>query len=164
MAAELSVDDGSITTDDGTISDIVASIDVDLTYDGAENQPGETTVSLQVSDEDFDDYTEIASSTQELTGLSGSATYLFEETSIIPGNDDDDDTSVPQRFLADEDGSEEDSKFKFQAVITPTGDIDGDGDTPDEITEQTDSKTTLVVINQVQTSSVSINGSIEAEK
>lgn len=157
MAASLSISSDSITTDDGEIDGITVDASGDVTWDGAEEQPGDTTVKLQVQDADGDDWDTIDTVNEDLSGLAGTYSFSFSNVDVT----DDTDWSESD-FVSDDDGSSRDTQLNFRLVVESEGDVNGDGNNPDTATSNS-AETTMTVINEESSTGFSASGEIDGE-
>lgn len=157
MAASLSISSDSITTDDGDIDGVTVDASGDITWDGAEEQPGETEVKLQVEDPDGDDWNTIdTKEEEELSGLAGTYSFSFSDVDVT----DDSDWSESD-FVSSTDGSTKDTELNFRLVIETDGDLNGD-DSSDTATSNP-ATTTLSVTNEESSTGFSASGGVEGE-
>jgi hypothetical protein len=157
MAASLTINSDSITTDDGDIDGVTVDASGDVTWDGAEEQPGETEVKLQVEDPDGEDWNTIdTKEEEELSGLAGTYSFSFSDVDVT----DDSDWSESD-FVSSTDGSTKDTELNFRLVIETDGDLNGD-DSSDTATSNP-ATTTLSVTNEESSTGFGASGGIEGE-
>jgi hypothetical protein len=157
MAATLTINDDTLTTDNGAVTGVTISVSGDVTWDGAENEPGQTDIRLQVRDESDSNWETVATEDAgELTGLAGTYSYSFSGADITTTSWNNGD------FNANGDGSSTDTTLTFRIEVEPTGDLDGDGNTPDTFTSSTDDAT-LTVNNEANSNNAGGNGGINGQ-
>ena len=136
VAATLSIDNDSVTTDNGSISGLTLTVNSEVTWDGAETDPGDTTVELQVKHSDS--WETIDTHTANLTGLAGTHTHEFNSVDIL-GNS----SWKKNDFKASGDGSSLETNIDARLSVETSNDIDGDG-SPESFTSNTDTFTVTV--------------------
>jgi hypothetical protein len=155
MAATLTVRDDSVITDNGALTSITVDVSGDVTWDGAENQPGQTDVELQIQSPDGTWETLATEDAGTLSGLAGSYSYSFTDVDIKKSSWNKGD------FQAGGDGSSKETDLSFRVVVTPSGDLDGDGSTVDTIQSSSDTAT-VTVENEPNSNSADGGGSVDA--
>lgn len=155
MAATLTVSDDSVITDNGALTSISVDVSGDVTWDGAENQPGQTDVELQVKSPDGDWETLATEDAGTLSGLAGSYSYSFTDVDVTKSSWNKGD------FQAGGDGASKETDLTFRVVVTPSGDLDGDGNTVDTIQSSSDTAT-VTVENEPNSNSAGGGGSVDA--
>lgn len=155
MATSLSIDSGSVTTDNGTIESVSVDASGTITYDGAEQAPGDTQVKLKLQDKDGSGYQTIDSINLNLDGTAGSESYSFSNVEVT-GQQNYDASS----FKSDDDGAEKTTDIKFKIEIVSQGDVDGDGSNPD--TSSAVSSTYITVNNEASSQNVGGSGDVTA--
>lgn len=153
MAATLSIGDDTVITDNGAITGVTVDVSGDVTWDGAEEQPGSTTIELQVQNPDGS-WETIDSSTQELTGLAGTYSYSFTDVDVTSADWNNGD------FNAAGDGASKDTELTFRVVVETTGDLDGQGSS-NSFTSSEDTAT-ISVQNEANSNSAGGSGNVNA--
>lgn len=157
MAASLAMSSDSITTDDGDIDGVTVDASGEITWDGADQQPGQTDVKLQVADDDGDDWSTIAEESEDLSGLAGTYSFSFSDVDLT-----DDSSWSESDFVSDNDGSTKETELSFRLKVVSQGDINGDGNNPD-ISQSNTASTTLTVVNEESSTGFGASGDIEGE-
>lgn len=157
MAASLAMSSDSITTDDGDIDGVTVDASGEITWDGADQQPGQTDVKLQVADDDRDDWSTIAEESEDLSGLAGTYSFSFSDVDLT-----DDSSWSESDFVSDNDGSTKETELSFRLKVVSQGDINGDGNNPD-ISRSNTASTTLTVVNEESSTGFGASGDIEGE-
>lgn len=157
MAASLAMSSDSITTDDGDIDGVTVDASGEITWDGADQQPGQTDVKLQVADDDGDDWSTIAEESEDLSGLAGTYSFSFSDVDLK-----DDSSWSESDFVSDNDGSTKETELSFRLKVVSQGDINGDGNNPD-ISQSNTASTTLTVVNEESSTGFGASGDIEGE-
>lgn len=158
MAASLSISSDSITTDDGDINGVTVDASGDITWDGADQQPGSTEVRLQVQDPDGDEWTTVEKTSEDLTGLAGTYSFSFTDVDVTTS-----DTGWSESdFVSDTDGSTKETNLNFRLVVVSQGDINGDGNNPDRA-ESNSAGTVLSVVNEQSNTGIGGSGGIEGQ-
>lgn len=157
MAATLTIDDDTLTTDNGAVTGVTVSVSGDITWDGAENEPGQTDIRLKVRDPSDSNWETVETNDAgELTDLAGTYSYSFSGADITTTNWNKSD------FKANGDGSSTDTTLTFRIEVEPTGDLDGDGNTPDTFTSSSNDAT-LTVNNEENSNNAGGNGGISGQ-
>jgi hypothetical protein len=157
LAASLTMDGDSITTDNGAITDLTVDASGEITYDGAENPPDETDVELQVKNPDGS-WETIATETETLFGLAGAYSYSFNDVSVVEPNTD----YVKPDFKPSGDGESKSTDIQFRLVVTTDGHLDGaDNRFNTEFTSDT-ATATVTVTNEENSNSAGGSGSVIA--
>ena len=155
MAATFTMDDTSVTTENGKVDSVTADVSGEITWDGAETDPGETDIELQVKNPD-DSWETIDSETTTLTGLYGSHSYSFTGADVLSSDWKKNDFAANG---AGKDGTSTATDVEFRLKITTTGDINGDG-SPNEFTASDTS--TITVNNEPNSNNAGGNGNTNA--
>lgn len=152
MAATLTIDDDSLTTDNGAITGVTVDVSGEITWDGAEETPGSTEIELQVQNPDSSWMT-VTANTEDLSGLAGTHNYSFLGVDIISNSD-----WKQSDFTANGDGATTETDLTFRLNIDTSGDLDGSGSS-NTIQSGTDTAT-LTVTNEKNSNSAGGSGGI----
>jgi hypothetical protein len=154
MAASLSISDDSLTTDNGVVQGVTVDASGDVTWDGAENQPGLTTVSLQVQNPDGS-WTTITEEKETLSGLAGMYSYSFTDADVISNSN-----WEKQDFRPDNDGGVKQTELTFRILVEVEGDIDGDGSSGDSF-RSNNAPATVSVTNEANSNNAGGSGGVD---
>lgn len=153
LSASLSISDDTVTSDNGVLLGLTLTSDTTITWDGAENEPGSTTIELQI---DHDGSWEtIASHTEELTGLAGTFEYKFSNIDVLSNS-----SWKKQDFRATGDGTTTQVDLDARLLIGTSGNLDGNG--KKTFTSNT-ATFTITVNNEQNSNSASGSGSPNAQ-
>jgi ABC-type Na+ efflux pump permease subunit len=153
MAATLSIGDDTVTTDNGAITGVTVDVSGDVTWDGAENQPGSTDVELQVQNPDGS-WETIDSKTEDLSGLAGTYSYSFTDVDVTYSNWNNGD------FNAGGDGATKETELTFRLLVEPSGDLDGQNGA--ESFTSSEDTATVTAQNEANSNGASGNGGVNA--
>lgn len=155
MAASLSISDDALTTDNGAVTGITVGASGNITWDGAEEQPGSTTVNLEVQNPDGS-WTTVASQTDTLSGLAGMYSYSFTSVDVIANSN-----WQKSDFKPSGDGATKDTDLTFRLTVQTSGDLDGSGTAN---TIQSNSDTAVVsVTNEPNSNGASGSGGVTVQ-
>lgn len=157
LVTSLSIDSDSITTDDGRIDGVMVDAFGNVTWDGADQQPRSTEVSLQVRDPDGNGWTTIEETSEDLSGLAGKYSFSFTDVDVTT------DASGWSKsdFVSDTDGSKKETNLKFRLVVESQGDINTDS-SKDRFKSDS-ATTTLTAVNEESRTKFGVSGGIKAE-
>jgi hypothetical protein len=156
FAASLVMHGDQVTTDDGTINELTVDASGEVRYDGAEHQPGETEVELQVKNPDGS-WETIATQTETLSGLAGEWTYSFSDVSVVQTDYEKSD------FKPSGDGESLETEIQFRLAVTADGNLDGsDNRENTEFTSDT-ATATVDVTNEANHNSAGGSGDVDAD-
>lgn len=155
MAATFTMDDSTVTTENGKVNSVTADVSGEITWDGAETDPGSTDIEFQVKNPDGS-WTTIDSETTTLTGLYGSHSYSFTGADVLSSDWSKNDFAASG---AGNDGATTETDVEFRLKVTTTGDLNGDG-SPNEFTASDTS--TIIVNNEPNNNNAGGNGNTNA--
>jgi hypothetical protein len=154
MAASLTIDDDSITTDKGQLTGLTVTLNSTFDYDGAETNPGETKFKVKTRVKDSgNSYNTLTEKEVDVQGTSGTKNVSFNSVDIL----DELDAEV---FDANTDGGQTVTDIQLKLTITTENDVDGDGNSEDEVSDST--TTTITLNNQEFSGDSSGSGSVSA--
>lgn len=153
MAASLSISDDSITTDNGAVTGATVSLNTDITWDGAENEPGQTDVKLQVKNPDGDWETLSVKSTN-LTGLAGQYNPSFTSVDITDSDYNNGD------FRATGDGTSNNVELDFRLVVETSGHLDGDDNRQTSTITSSTETATVTAVNEANSNGAGGSGGV----
>lgn len=137
MAATLDISDGTVTTDNGAVTGVTVDVGGDITWDGAENAPGDTDIILEVKSSGGSWETVATESAGSLSGLAGTYSYNFNDADVTSTSWNNGD------FKASGDGSVTETTLEFRVTVESQGDINGDGNNPDTASATDTAKVTV---------------------
>jgi len=157
MATGLSVSDADTTVDRGTLDSASVDANAVIRWDGAEENPGDTVIQLQLEKPGSDNgYETLAEHSEELNGAAGEYQYAFDSESVIDG-----DTSwAGSDFKPGGDGQSKTTELNFRIRVTPSGDLDGDGSTS---TFSSSATALVTVVNEESSENSGGNIDVSAE-
>lgn len=157
MAASISISSDSLATDDGDIDGVTVDASGEITWDGAEEQPKDTTVKLQVQSPDGSEWETIETTSDDLSGLAGTYSFSFSDVDVTDGTE-----WTKSDFVSSNDGAAKSTELSFRLKVVSQGDINGDGNNPDTATSNS-ATTTLTVNNEESSTGFSASGSVNGE-
>lgn len=156
-ATGFDIQDDTLTTDNGTVTGLQASVSGEITWDGAEHEPGETDVRLQVKNPDGSWETLEETTYADLTGLAGTESYSFSDVDVTQSDWNNGD------FNAAGDGSDEVTDVEFRLQVETSGNLDGEDNRNNFVFNSSSDTATITVTNEANSNSASGNGNINAQ-
>jgi len=155
MAATLSIGDDTVTTDNGAITGVTVDLNSDITWDGAENEPGQTDVKLQVQNPDGS-WETLETQSTELSGLAGTYQPTFSDVDVTQSDWNNGD------FRATGDGATQETDLTFRLVVEASGNLDGDDNRETTTVTSSTETATITAVNEANSNNAGGNGGVNA--
>lgn len=156
-ATGFNIQDDTLTTDNGAVTGLEVSVNGEITWDGAEHEPGETDVRLQVKNPDGSWETLEETTYADLTGLAGTESYSFSNVDVTQSDWNNGD------FNAAGDGSDEVTDVEFRLQVETSGNLDGEDNRNNFVFNSSSDTATITVTNEANSNSASGNGNTNAQ-
>ena len=156
-ATGFNIQDDILTTDNGAVTGLEVSVNGEITWDGAEHEPGETDVRLQVKNPDGSWETLEETTYTDLTGLAGTESYSFSDVDVTQSDWNNGD------FNAAGDGSDEATEVEFRLQVETSGNLAGEDNRNNFVFNSSSDTATVTVTNEPNSNSASGNGNTNAQ-
>jgi hypothetical protein len=153
MAATMTIDNDTLVSNNGTLTDLTLDVDADITWNGAENEPGDTDCIVEIDHDGS--WEEIGRTNATLTGLAGTWTPEIKGMDILTES-----SWKRSDFNASGDGTSQSVDLTVRLRIATTGDLDGNGKTS---FTSSGSEFTITVENQPNSNNAGGSGTPNAD-
>lgn len=156
MAATLSIGDDTVTTDNGAITGVTVDLNTDITWDGAENEPGQTDVKLQVQNPD-ESWETLETQSTELSGLAGTYQPTFSNVDVTQSDWNNGD------FRATGDGTTKETDLSFRLVVEASGNLEGDDNRKTTTVTSPTETATITAVNEANSNNAGGSGNVNGQ-